>query len=120
MRELIGYLVASNGAERAVARRAGGGHQQFQCKQFLCKQFPRKEDLIGGESIGTDTTTGQAPTFAHPMIAHPMIAHFMADNILTDRVRSDSPITVFYAGQSLTGDATDGVAGAMPGFGLFD
>jgi hypothetical protein len=74
MRELIGYLVACSGAEQAVARRAGGAPQQFQCKQFLCKQFPRKEDLI-------------------------------------DRVRSDSPITVFYAGQSLTGDATDIVAG---------
>lgn len=41
MRELIGYLVAREGAEQAAARVAVGISQRFLCEHFLCKDDGR-------------------------------------------------------------------------------
>jgi hypothetical protein len=99
MRELIGYLVAWDGAEQTVARRAAGARQQLQCKQLRRKDraYPT---VLDGESSGTDIALGNSPP---PM----------TDDMLTNRVRSGGPITVFYAGENFTDDA---VADAIPGF----
>jgi hypothetical protein len=52
MRELIGYLVAREGAEPAAARVAVGISQRFLCEHFLCKDDRADHALLHNESMG--------------------------------------------------------------------
>jgi hypothetical protein len=58
MRELIGYLVACRGAERAAARRAVGIPQRFPREQFRCEDDRADHAPIHDESIGAGTPSG--------------------------------------------------------------
>ena len=113
MREMIGHLVARRGAEEAGVRTNAPAPRR--CKQFLYAQLLRKEDraddaLIDDKSIDASIVIGKAPS----------IVHFLTDGARADSARTGSPITIVYAREIYTDDAIEEIAGAIPGFGVFD
>jgi len=91
MRELIGFLVARGGAERAAARMAVGIHHRFPCEQFPCKddRACRAHAAIGRTSVRTESALADSPA-------------------------SGTPIKIIYAREKFPRDAIEKFAGAIP------
>jgi hypothetical protein len=106
MRELIGYLVASGGAEDAAAWMAAGISQRVLCRQFVCKHF-LCEQVIRRQV--THARTDTVPTNS-----------ILTDNVLTDSVGTGSPITIIYSRESFADDAIEEIASAIPDPSVFD
>jgi len=123
MRELSGYLVAGRGAERAVLRGAVGIHRRFPSKQLLSEQLLCKRHLCKRHRAHRDHVTSHGgqmgADFAFARIT------FGSTLVLTESLPPDSaptrtPITNIYAGEKFAEDAIEEIAGAIPGFGMFD
>jgi hypothetical protein len=96
MRDLIGHFVARKGAERGAARIALG----------VSNEFLRRDE--GADCI-------------HALIDEDSIrAGIIADDAATGGVATGSPISIVYAGEEILDPAILEIAGAIPGFGLFD
>jgi hypothetical protein len=113
MRKLSGYLVAGKGAEQAAARGAVGIHRRFPSKHFLSELLPcqrhrahRDQVTSHGRQMGAGIAFGSTlvATESHP----------------PDSTPTGTPITNIYAGEKFAEDAIEEIAGAVPGFGVFD
>lgn len=96
MRDLIGHLVARKGDERGGARQVVGISREFLCGDDGADRIHAltDEESIDAGVFTNDTATGSFAT--------------------------DSPITIVYAREGILDPAILQIAGAIPGFGLFD
>jgi hypothetical protein len=102
MRDLIGHLVARKGAERGAARTTVG----------ISKEFLSRDDRADRVHVLIDTRSVGAGIFTNDPATGRVAA--------TRSVDTGRPITIVYAGENILNPATLGIAGAIPGFGLFD
>lgn len=123
MRELGGYLVAGRGAEQAAVRGTVGIHRRFSSKQFLCEQFlseqlPCKRHRAHRDQVASYSgQMGAGFAFAGIAFGSTLVATVSHP---PDSALTGTPITNIYAGEKFVEDAFEEIAGAVPGFGVFD
>jgi len=97
MRNLIGYLVAARGEQRAVARKFVDRSPRFRCDQFLCSDLLRGLGSCEQDPRAVDSSFG-----------------VLAGSDLSRGVPAREPRTIIQAGEDRTDDGSGRFAGAIP------
>ena len=117
MRQLIGCPAACGGVEDAVARMAARDSRIFLCED---DRAGRVRAVIALDSIHAPASIAPILTDA-PILADSVPTYSaVTDSIQTDSVSNDSLITITYDRKNTSDAAVEDIAGAIPGFGLFE